>query len=248
MAVHLPSLLRLVSVAVAAACGEPNAPQDDDGPDPTPPTEDTYDEDGPCASGDVLFGTLGTCDDAFPSCGGDLTGTWVVDEWCSYGDTTGTITYTGLNCSDDVVQRTTSAAATVNFGADGTFQVVSALDLEIQWTVPTVCLEELGHADCAALAMAYAEYYGLSCAAEATGGCTCVAEGHVTFQGESTWTACDGRLVIDDVSGTVDGTLYGFPYTGTTDVGPLETDYCIDGDLLRVESDPFDFGGVYRRP
>src|SRR5687768_12183722 len=96
-------LLDLLCVGLAAACGEPDGPTDG-GPSGTPTTGFTAG--GPCAADDPLVGTLGECGDAFPACGGNPTGTWVVADWCVEPGAVEPTTVTGVLCDNDLWEET----------------------------------------------------------------------------------------------------------------------------------------------
>jgi len=239
-------MVKVVWVALAA-CGEPDEPPPVDGgqtPTPTPPVHTT---DTACLSDAVLVGTLGQCDDAFPACGGDLTGAWIAVDWCSDEGSSGTATYVDEACVGDVRTETLRRFSTVNFEADGTFQNTVVLDSDLLWTLPPGCLDELGYAECDEFQPGT---FQLDCTTQSDGGCTCVSSAHVTVSGDATWSACDGRLTVSEIVGTLTGTVFGSPTTTTTTLGPFETDYCIDGAVLRVETDPYaeEFAGLYERP
>jgi hypothetical protein len=218
------------AVLVLAACGGGDEPPVDRTPEPLP-----------CAAVEPLAAPQpAQCFDGEATrCGGDPAGTWVATTRCDDGGgivlgESPTDTTASYACAGDSLTTVTTDAETLILGDDGRFTWEIDTTVAETWGVPGACLDELGFADCAALA----EAYQFPCAAEGDG-CSCVPSSHTyaQFVGGN-WEVCEASLVLVSAAGTVTTTSLGTS-TVTAPIGAgqgVVSEFCADGDTLRLYS------------
>lgn len=158
-------------------------------------------------------------DCSFSACGGDLVGDWTITSACLHSNPTD-------NPFQDVCPAATfdtslDAMGTATFGADGSYSSSVGGSTAVAVDFPGSCLADAMLSSCADLAMQLDDMGGVTCTGDASTSCT-----------------CDGTLSnpVDDVhSGTF--TADGNQFT-TMEAGkmPESSDYCVTGDILKVQT------------
>lgn len=162
----------------------------------------------------------GSCGKVQP-CGGDIHGTWKLNDFCISDPA-----FLGFNARDlcDTATVTLAGSAlsgTATFGADGTLQVDEVISLSMKVDMPASCVPAGTTCDQLAAALAPAGDAQVSSAtcAPAGGGCTCQV-------------ASKPRTVTQSGTFTTSGTT--LTQTRASDGVPSDVQYCVQGDTLHV--------------
>jgi hypothetical protein len=145
---------------------------------------------------------------AFESCGGNLVGSWVLDEDC--GDDR---LQPPESCPGAVIELDVSRTASMTFRSDGTFEESASVSGSGSVTYPSSCLTELELETCDDIEPPDGP---IDCTGDVSSACTCSAPLDEEAEGS-------GTFVVDEI-----GVILVYP----TGFRPLE--YCVEGDTLKL--------------
>jgi hypothetical protein len=154
-------------------------------------------------------GTTGAVDCSFTACGGSLVGKWTINAGCIDDPNSDAVS----GCPTATIDAQTDLSGSIDFGADGTFNVDLTQSGSISATIPTSCLN------------------GETCDSWASSNkatCTTASAG------------CDCTGTIDTKHSTDGGTYAtsgnSFDTTSTGDTSPSSLhEYCVSGNTLKVK-------------
>ena len=170
-----------------------------------------------------------TCEPEFAvadACGGDLVGTWTLDDACGR---LGVLAGIEAECAQIEVlsESVTGASGTLEVRSDNTYVENLNVTGEVDFTIASSCVESLV-STCTELSTrltaAFNQDTTVQCA-DSPGGCRCQIDGALTRQSTGTYALSGASVTLDD----------GLTYS-----------YCVNEDTLALRS--FAVGGVAVTP
>lgn len=159
--------------------------------------------------------------DPLVACGGDLIGTWQIEDICVNDATRAEIANSLGYCSAATTSVTVGLSGSMRFDASGQLRVLVDRDIQVESNVPDTCLTGLGGCPQVQAELSLTKGYSDVKCDQATGGCACRYRYSSPRRTESTYQA--------------EGTRY-------TETSPLDgktavSEYCVDGNTLRLHDE-----------